>query len=125
MTHACADAKVGRTTAYEHRLRYPEFAAAWDEVDESARDDLEASLFERARDGWLEPVFYKGEQVGTIRKFDNRLGEFFLTRLRREKYSDKALAQSVDQLAQSVRDFIMAAREQDTAEGEEPEDGAE
>ena len=122
-SQASKAAGVGRSTAYEHRKTNPEFAAAWEETEQVAIDELETTLFQRARDGWLEPVYWRGEKVGEIRRFDNRLGEFFLTRLRREKYSDKALAQSVESLAQSVRDFIMAAREQDTAEGEEPEAG--
>lgn len=47
-----------------------------DEIAEArgrSPDRIEAALIERAIDGWLEPVFYKGGEVGYIRKFSDSL----------------------------------------------------
>ena len=78
--------KKNRNTVYYSRQRYPEFDQAILEADESFTDELEACALERAINGWLEPVFYKGEQVGTVRKFSNALTIFMLKCRRRERY---------------------------------------
>lgn len=48
---------------------------------------LKKVVFERARDGWEEPVFYKGEVCGHVRRYDNglamRLIEVYDRRFRR------------------------------------------
>jgi hypothetical protein len=38
---ACKVAKVGRTNVYTERVRNPEFAAAWDEVEQHGIDEVE------------------------------------------------------------------------------------
>ena len=44
-------AKMGRRTVYDWRDADPEFAAAWDEAEEEAVDDLEKVARDRAIDG--------------------------------------------------------------------------
>lgn len=51
VTAAAEAAGIGRTTAYEWRVKDPEFAAAWDDALESAVDKLEAVAFQRAYAG--------------------------------------------------------------------------
>lgn len=40
---------------------------------EMYRERISYAIHSRAIDGWLEPVFYKGEEVGHIRRFSDRL----------------------------------------------------
>lgn len=66
-------AGLNRATAYKHYHKEPRFKAGWDEAIEKSLDRLEAELIRRGVIGWDEPVFYKGEQVATIRKFSDVL----------------------------------------------------
>lgn len=67
---------TGRTF-YRARKTDEEFAEAWAKAaDTGAKIQLEYAEKEvrrRAIDGWMEPVFYKGEKVGEVRKFSDRL----------------------------------------------------
>lgn len=67
-------------------LEYAEaFAAAKDEFVEV----LEVEARRRAADGTLEPVFFKGEQCGEIRKYSDTLMIFLLKANRPDKYRDE------------------------------------
>lgn len=56
-----------------------DFAKAWDEAVKIHRRDYLVHIAQsRFVDGWDEPVFYKGEQIGTIRRFDNTIGMFLI-----------------------------------------------
>lgn len=69
--HAAHDAQINRTTAYRWRDADQDFAAAWDDLLETAWDRLEASAYERALDG------------------DTTLTIFLLKNRRRSIYGDK------------------------------------
>lgn len=88
VTHAVAKAGIGRTTAYRHREQDKDFAEAWDECWTCNVDELEASAFKRAKDGWDEPVWHNGKQCGVVRRYDNRLTWNFLQKWRAERYAD-------------------------------------
>jgi hypothetical protein len=83
---ACRAAGVERATAY--RDRDPRFAAAWDEAAEDGTDLLELECRRRAVEGVDRPVFYKGQQVGTVKEYSDRLLIFLLKANRPEKYRD-------------------------------------
>lgn len=51
VTAACEAAEVGRRTVYDEYQRNPEFAEAWDAVENSATDNLEKVAMRRAIDG--------------------------------------------------------------------------
>lgn len=78
VTAAADAAGVTRATPYRWREADPAFAAAWAEAEESATDALEAEARRRAVDGWDEPVFYKGEARGVVRKYSDRMLEILL-----------------------------------------------
>ena len=59
----------------DERARDPEFAADWDESMEQARGKVESELHRRAVEGYEEPVYQRGEKVGTVRKYSDRLLE--------------------------------------------------
>lgn len=75
-----------RTTFYNLREDNEQFKIAWDAAIEAGSDLLEDTAKKRSIDGWLEPVFYQGEQCGTVRKFSDTLLMFQLNGRRPEKY---------------------------------------
>ena len=81
---AARRAATHRGTAYRHRQADPEFRAAWDEALETALDDMELEARRRAVDGWDEPVFFKGEVCGHIRRYSDALIMFLLKAYRPE-----------------------------------------
>lgn len=87
--HAAHEAGIARSTAYLWRSQDPEFAAAWDEALEDAKDTLEQSLFERAVNGTEEPVFYQGACVGTVTRYSDTAAIFLLKGARPEKYRER------------------------------------
>lgn len=97
----CRLVGVHRTTVYKLRDRDPTFREAWQEVKRRKIERLEQSTWERATDGWLEPVFQRGEEVGRIRKYDNRLSTWLLERAMRKQYhlKEEVAADSLEQLA--------------------------
>ena len=63
-------------TRNEHRewlAHDPRYSAQVRDIEEDLGDDLELELRRRALIGTEEPVFYKGEYLGTVRKPSNEL----------------------------------------------------
>jgi hypothetical protein len=90
ITSAASSAGIERTTAYLARNTHPDFSAAWDEAIEIATDALELEARRRAMDGWDEPVFQGGMNVGTVRKYSDRLLEMQLYAHRPAKYRNRS-----------------------------------
>ncbi len=88
--HAAAAASIHRATAYRWRAADEAFADAWDQALEGCKDRLEQSLFQRAVDGVEEPVFYKGKQCGSVRRYSDAAAIFLLKGGRPEKYRERA-----------------------------------
>ena len=88
-------AKVGRRSHYDW-IRDAEYAAMFQEAKEQAADHLECEARRRAVEGVEEPVYYKGEVCGTIRKYSDLLLIFLLNGARPEKYRDKAPSTQVN-----------------------------
>ena len=86
---AANNADVARQVAYRARDRSDKFRADWDEAIEEARELLEAEARRRAAIGVDEPVFYKGQVVGQIRKYSDNLLMFLLKAHWPEKFRDK------------------------------------
>lgn len=72
---------MGRQSAYKLRARLDEtpFGAAWRMALDSARDTLVEAAIDRAVNGVEVPHFWKGELIGTSRRFDERLTTALLT----------------------------------------------
>ena len=85
---AANNADVARQAAYQARDKSPKFRADWDEALEEARELLEAEARRRAAIGVEEPVFYKGQVVGQIRKYSDNLLMFLLKAHWPEKFRD-------------------------------------
>lgn len=77
---ACKRVGISTTAAYELRRRVEaqSFRIAWDLALDYAIQRLSDAAFSRAIHGVAQPIFYKGEQVGERRKYDERLTQFLL-----------------------------------------------
>jgi len=105
VTKAAKVARVGRSTAYEWREEDKAFAAAWDEAIEESNDVLEGEAYRRAVTGTLEPVFYQGEKVGTVRRYSDSLLTLLLKSNRPAKFKDRTDITSGDQPLKAYMGF--------------------
>ena len=80
---ACARVGLSAEAAYRLRRRDGLFARGWAAALVLARDSSEQVLASRAIDGVEQPVFHRGEQVGTRILYDTRLLLAHLARLDR------------------------------------------
>jgi hypothetical protein len=85
---ACRRVGMSDTSAYELRMR-PDgmhFRRAWETALDYSLHFVEAGVFDRSRHGVPRPIFYKGEQVGEWRHYDERLTMFLLRTRRPDRY---------------------------------------
>ena len=92
ITAACKHVGMSRESARQLRRRScgRAFRDAWDAALDCGYADLEESAKERAKNGVPRPIFYKGEQVGEWRYFDERLTMFLLRFRRRHRFGAEA-----------------------------------
>ena len=97
---ACARVGMGRTAAFALRNRSDatSFRIAWDAALDVAIHRLDDAVYSRALNGTVQPIFYKGEQVGERRHFNDRLA-MFLLRYREPARYGKWLDQVISQRA--------------------------
>lgn len=83
--------RVGMSTEAAYRLRARDdagdFRRVWAEALDAAVDRLEDAALGRALHGVAEPRFYKGEQIGEVRRFNDRLTQFILRCRRPQVYA--------------------------------------
>lgn len=96
VSRAAREAGLSSSTAYEHRAKFPAFAAAWDAAVAEALDELEDALIERAKHGVEKPVYFRGQQVGSVRTYSDALGMFMLKARRPEIYARLSSAAAPD-----------------------------
>jgi len=96
VSRAAREAGLSTSTVYQHRARFPGFAAEWDAAVGEALDSLEDALIERARHGVEKPVYFRGAQVGTVRTYSDALGMFILRARRPEVYARLQAAPAAD-----------------------------
>lgn len=89
MADAARQAGIARNALYLWKKDDPEFAAEWEAALIAGGETLEEEAVRRARDGWDEPVWYQGEQVGTVRRYSDTLMIFLLKGVMPEKYGDR------------------------------------
>lgn len=85
---AAEAANIHRCTHWRW-LQDPEYAAAYEAATAEAADRIEREALRRALEGWEEPVFQGGKQVGTVRKFDSRLLELLLKAHKPERFRER------------------------------------
>lgn len=89
VTAAAQAAGIDRTTAYLMRNHDPEFARGWVDNMDRAADLLEAEARRRAVIGVEEPIVYKGQVTGAVRRYSDTLLIFLLKGARPEKFRDR------------------------------------
>jgi AcrR family transcriptional regulator len=90
IARAAAAVGVSRSTVYEYRSTDEAFATEWDQAVEDGTDTIEDEAYRRAVEGVDEPVFYKGDEVGHVRKYSDTLLIVLLKARRPEKYLDRS-----------------------------------
>lgn len=89
VTKSAEAAGVSTRTAHRWRKDDEAFGQAWDDALAVGADVLESEAVRRAHDGWDEPVYQQGKQVGIVRKFSDTLLIFLLKGAKPEKYKDR------------------------------------
>ncbi|MGI4732044.1 MAG: hypothetical protein ACRYFW_09875 [Janthinobacterium lividum] len=83
---ACRAVRVSTAAARAMRRLYPGFAAACDRAQAQAEATLEQVAYERAVEGWDEPIVHAGKIVGQRRRWSEPLLRLLLEReARREE----------------------------------------
>lgn len=75
-------------TLQQYRRNDEEFAEAWDLSLDAAANVLEEEIWRRAKEGVLEPTFYKGQVVGYTPKYSDTLAMFILRGLKPGTYRE-------------------------------------
>ena len=90
VTHAAELAGVSRNAHYMWMQDDPEYPEKFREAEKQACEVLEKEIRRRAVEGVDEPVFHKGEQCGTVRKYSDTLLIFAAKGAMPEKYRENA-----------------------------------
>jgi hypothetical protein len=103
---ACAHVGKSREAAYRLKRRDALFARGWDAALVLARAVSAEALASRAIDGVEEEIWYRGELVGTRRKYDSRLLLAHMARLDRiaERHGAEQDASRFDEILALVGD---------------------
>lgn len=72
--------RLSSTSAYRVKRRIAQFSDAWDVALEYRMPALERAAYQRAVEGWLEPVVYKGEVVAQRRRYSDAMLRLLLQR---------------------------------------------
>ena len=103
VTVAANRAQLRRSTLYERRQDDEEFAERWaralDLGVERLQDNAPSFTMNRALNGTPKPVWRNGQEVGSVRQFDNRLLQFLLKAHRPDLYGDRGHAAARVRLA--------------------------
>jgi hypothetical protein len=109
VSDAARVAGIARSIAYDWKAADSAFEQAWNEAIETARDALEAEARRRAVEGWKEPIFQGGRQVGEIHRYSDRMLEVLL-KGHRPQFREKGVEVDVGVTLQSPPTFIDVAR---------------
>jgi hypothetical protein len=88
ITSASKITKIARVTHYAWLQDDSDYATAYKDAIEQAAENLEAEARRRATKGTARPVFYKGEECGTVQEYSDTLLIFLLKGAMPGKYKD-------------------------------------
>ena len=89
LSGAARSTNVSRSSHRRWLQQDPEYVGKFGDVNEEATDALEQEARRRALEGVEEPVFYKGERVGSIRKFSDQLLMLLLMAKRPNQFRER------------------------------------
>lgn len=90
VTRAAEESGLNRQFLYRYKSQDEAFSAAWEEAADIGAKRLEDEARRRAVEGWQEPVWYQGEQTGTVTKYSDTLLICLLKAHHPEKYADRS-----------------------------------
>ena len=90
ITPAALAAGISRKTFYDWMARDPKFAAEYEQARQDATDAIESEVVRRAIHGTEEPVFYQGQQCGTIKRYSDALLVALMKSRKPVEYGTKA-----------------------------------
>ena len=96
VTRACEKGRISRDAVYDRLGRDPEFKARFEEAKQHGVDRMEDAAVQRAVEGMRKPVFYMGEECGTIQEYSDGLLQFMLKANRPDKYKDRSSVETED-----------------------------
>ncbi len=96
---ACREVHISYQTAYDARKKAiaarpadaqgaDDFAARWEDAIEEVIERMEGEAFHRGVEGYAEPVYYRGEEVGEITRYSDGLLSLLLKANRPKKYRE-------------------------------------
>jgi hypothetical protein len=89
VSEACRETGFNRRVHYTRLASDEQYARDFADAQEQANDVLEAEARKRAVDGWDEPVFQGGAQVGVVHKYSDTLLQFLLKGDRPKKFREQ------------------------------------
>ncbi len=122
VTLAAQHAGQSRNQVYDVRQRSKRFAAQWDDALEEATDLLEAEARRRAFTGIDKPMFFKGEVVGSTKKYSDRLLMFLLEAYNPQEFRDGGKVEhpgATDAGVDKDREWLMERLDRMAALGDE------
>lgn len=93
VSKAAEIAEIHRSMHYHWLGHDANYVTAFAAAEDEAADRLETEARRRAVEGVEEPVFYKGEECGTVRKYSDTLLIFLLNGAKPEKYKQRVASE--------------------------------
>ncbi len=119
MTAAAKSINVKVGTIKSWMVNDQNFSDAIGRAREVAADVAEDEAYRRAVQGYLEPVYQQGRQVGTIRKFSDQVLMFLLRGMKPDKYMER----HQHDVIVDVADRLQKARERALGRGKDDNAG--
>lgn len=113
-----------RSRCYDARRRDPDFAAAWADALEEAADRLEMEAFRRAVEGVGEDRFFRGDVVGRVTRYSDRLLMFLLKARRPATFGTARDAQTTNEQENDAR-YLEELRRRMARASEQGDTGAD
>lgn len=101
LSGAARAAGVTRQTHY-YWMHDPEYAMAFEEARTMMCSLLEDEAYRRGVEGIDTPVFYKGEMVGTIKKYSDTMLTLLMKGNMPDKYKDRVETENVGESSASI-----------------------
>lgn len=89
VSKACTMSGITKANADALKLRVQSFANAWDDTYEGVTDDLEEAGLKRAIEGVMEPVYWRGVEVGTKKVYSDAILTMMLQGRRSSVYKSR------------------------------------
>ncbi len=89
ISQAAEAANVSRKVHYDWLKEDPDYVKDFESAHKASGDRLEQEARRRAVQGVDKPIFYKGDQVATIKEYSDTLLIFLMKGAMPEKYKDR------------------------------------